>query len=1342
MEDPKSKREGPGVGVPAKGDSSASNPPFELPDDGATMSDATIVPPTPKAPAKPVTRVSATPPPPKQTPPEPSNSDQTIADTPAPRKSAPPKAAAPLSPKTPSRPESAEVPANSEQTITDTPAPRKSAPPKPVTRAAATPPPARQEPKPPPASSDMTISDEPAPRSTPARPVTRVAPQADHNPDATLSDSFPPPLTPAPGSSGGRPLSGIYMKEAILQPGDLIGARYEILALLGEGGMGAVYKAQDMEVDRTVALKLIRPELASNPAILARFKQELLTASQVTHKNVIRIYDIAEADGVKFITMEYVEGDDLRRILTNAGKLPIERVVEIVRQVCLALEAAHSAGIIHRDLKPQNIMEDAKTGRILVMDFGLARTMGGDGMTQTGALLGTIEYMSPEQSMGKALDQRSDIFAVGLIFYELLIGKTPYKADTAMASLLRRNQERAVPAAELDATVPKALSDIVSKCLERDLEHRYQNVQEILYDLEAFQGAKPTLASITLPKIIEPPKPATHWKWIGIGALAVAMLAGGLAFKAGVFHSTGSITGDVKGPELSLAILPFQNSTQDPALDQYGSNLADLLATAVGQSAHLRTVSPDRLHEVLTDLHITAGTAFDPSMLANVATNSNADNLVWGKYFKDGDKIQVQATVRDIKQKRDATVEVKAANPNDISATVTQLAEQIRQKLALSEDVQKELKASSFQPSSKSSAALNAYMQGVQLRRQGKNLEAVKQFQAAVGSDPEFALAYSRLAETNSALGHDPEAEQASRKAVELDSQLPIGEKYLIEANHARVMKDNKQAIEKYEKLAANSPNDSDVQTALGSLYLETGQFDKARGQYSKLLKNDPNNLPALLQAGWLEVQDGKPQAGLDSLSKAQNLAITLDNDEQKAQVYQALGVAYDGMNKYDEALENVQKSLDINKKLNNKSAMSGNYAEIGDIQMYLGKPELALTAYNESLKIRTEIGAKKEAANTLISIGSLYEDRGEYDKALDMYKQSLQTQRDAGDLSLMAVCLNNIGNVYLAKGQGEDALTYYQQALQFRQKLNNPADTADTLHDLGEAYTKTAQYDQAMNSFMDALKLRRSANDAHNVALDQHSMGIVFLYQGRFGPSVGNLNDSVQGFRNAKDRSRIMAQVLIDYADALARAGRGNEVGKTLEEAQTLATELKNDKLLADVHNAQGDLAFFGGDNKAAKDQYQQALQLATKAKAPESILTSKLNLARVGIAEGRSAAVVNDLRSITQDADKQGMKYLALVSSIDLATALTNTKDYTRAQEILNQALNTSEKLGTRLQTALVHFALGNLLKQKGDASGSASEYKQAAGLLDDIKKEQGSDKVLQRADLKAIYDRSKQA
>src|ERR1700686_4799178 len=293
-----------------------------------------------------------------------------------------------------------------------------------------------------------------------------------------------------------------------LQPGDVIGGRYEILDLLGEGGMGAVYKASDRELNRFVALKLIRSDLASNPAILARFKQELLTAHRVTHKNVIRIYDLAEADDVRFITMEYVEGCDLRRLLQDQGKLPPERAVEIIRQICLALDAAHSVGVIHRDLKPQNIMCD-KAGRILVMDFGLARSIESKGMTQTGALMGTIEYMSPEQCMGKHLDARSDLFAIGLIFYELLTNETPYKADSAMGSLLLRNQQRAIPVSDSDASVPRGLSDIVGKCLERDLNLRYQSAQEILTDLDALQGRRPISASVVMS--VPVPRRAVPW---------------------------------------------------------------------------------------------------------------------------------------------------------------------------------------------------------------------------------------------------------------------------------------------------------------------------------------------------------------------------------------------------------------------------------------------------------------------------------------------------------------------------------------------------------------------------------------------------------------------------------------------------------------------------------------------------------------------------------------------------------------------------------------------------------------------------------------------------------------
>src|SRR6266403_325111 len=249
-----------------------------------------------------------------------------------------------------------------------------------------------------------------------------------------------------------------------LEKGRVLAGRYEILQLLGRGGMGSVYKARDIELDRVVALKLIRPELAINPEILRRFKQELILARQVTHKNVIRIFDLGQSEGIKFISMDFVEGQNLRELLLERGKFPPEQAARAMLQICRALEAAHAEGVIHRDLKPQNVML-SPDGRVYVMDFGIARSAYLPGMTQTGALIGTPEYMSPEQARGEKLTERSDLFSLGVIFYELLTGKSPYPADAPLGTLWKRLQEKAKPPAEIDTTVPKPLNDIVMSAL-------------------------------------------------------------------------------------------------------------------------------------------------------------------------------------------------------------------------------------------------------------------------------------------------------------------------------------------------------------------------------------------------------------------------------------------------------------------------------------------------------------------------------------------------------------------------------------------------------------------------------------------------------------------------------------------------------------------------------------------------------------------------------------------------------------------------------------------------------------------------------------------------------------
>src|SRR5271165_2679733 len=427
------------------------------------------------------------------------------------------------------------------------------------------------------------------------------------SPQGTVISGVSPALPYArqnksPVPTSGRPISNISAFQG-LQPGVLFGGRYEIMGVLGQGGMGAVYQARDRELDRLIALKVIRPELATDPSILQRFKQELILARNITHKNVVRIYDLGESDGIRFITMEYVDGDDLRTLLRRHGKFSAQEAIGMVEQVCRALDAAHSEGVIHRDLKPQNIMRDGQ-GRLVVMDFGLARSLGDSGMTQTGAIVGTMEYMSPEQAMGSTLDQRSDIFSVGLIFFELLTAKAPYKADTAIASLMKRTREEAQSASDVDASVPKSLSAIVSRCLEREPANRYHSAVELLQQLTTWE-ANPNISAEALSKMIAHPVvrpsrfsldlPGKSWMWIA-GAVLVIALA---TFAGRTLLNRGGTSGESSQgiPALKqgkyVAILPLKQIGDQKTLGYVADGIQEALAAKLFQLKEIHLASSD-----------------------------------------------------------------------------------------------------------------------------------------------------------------------------------------------------------------------------------------------------------------------------------------------------------------------------------------------------------------------------------------------------------------------------------------------------------------------------------------------------------------------------------------------------------------------------------------------------------------------------------------------------------------------------------------------------------------------------------------------------------------------------
>ncbi len=1143
----------------------------------------------------------------------------------------------------------------------------------------------------------------------------------------TMIDTGPAPGKPATW------IPRIQNSPSILQSGTILGQRYEVLQILGEGGMGAVYKARDRELNRMVALKVIRPDLAGNQAIIDRFKQELLLATQVTHKNVIRIYDLSEADGVKFITMEFVEGEDLRGLMQQKGKLTPEEAVEIMQQTCRALEAAHSAGIIHRDLKPQNIMRD-KSGRILVMDFGLARTLEGDGMTQTGALVGTMDYMSPEQALGKDLDQRSDLFAMGLIFYELLTGKMPYKADSVVASLLKRTQERAAPVSSHDATIPGPLSNIVGKCMEPDVKLRYQSSAEILADLDAWQGGR-AAATLNFPSSSRPWGQTIPWHWVG-GVLAIVVLAiVGFMMRDKLFRPRAA--GVPSGPTVSLAILPFRNASGDPGLDWLGPSVAEMLSTDVGQSSQLRTVSPNVLHQILTDLRIAPTTVLDPTAIRRVADFSNADRVVWGQYAKFGDQIRIDATLLDIKNDRTVPLKIDVPGEKEIPGAIDRLAESIRQKLALPEDVLKELKANSFQPVSQSVPALRAYNLGLGLQRDGKNLDAQQQFEDATRQDSSFALAFSRLAQTYSSLGYDDKAEQSAQKAVTLSQDLPEAEKYLIAAIRSQVTKNYPEAIKAYENLAKASPDNSDVQSALASLYKDSGDFAKAREYYQKLLTANPKDVSATLELGRVAIKSGDPQGSLEPLNRAYSLAVQVDNQEQKAATLHFMAVAYDLLNKPEESLRNEEQALVIWKHIGQKRGLALSLNEMAAAQAALGKNKEALANYQQALEVRRDIGDKRGVGDTLIDLGNFYYSSGDYDQSLKLYKESLQLQRDLGNEGLQAICLNNIGTAYADKGQYEDALTYYQQALQLREKSKVPQDIVEAVHNLGETSADMGQYDQAITYYLRALDLRRKMDDQRGAAIESYSLGRLFGYQGRFGAAINSKQDALKILRDIKDKTFWMPKMLGGLAEALILAGRGDDARSLVDEALSVSREQKNDGMIAETLGVQGDSFFYRGDFKSAHASYSQALQAATRSKEPEAILMAKADLAKVMVQEKHGSEAIASLRPLIQQANERGLKYVSVESSIFMAEAMMQSRDFTHARQELERALQLSDKLGMQPLSARAHYLLASIAGNTGSSSEAQDNYREVLRLLDAIKKDPGAEKLLDRSDLKSMYE-----
>jgi serine/threonine protein kinase/predicted Zn-dependent protease len=905
-----------------------------------------------------------------------------------------------------------------------------------------------------------------------------------------------------------------------LDTGSTFAGRYQVVEEMGRGGMGRVYKVIDTKLKEELALKLIHPEIAVDERIIKRFGNELKMARKISHKNVCRMYHLEEEDGVHYLTMEFIRGESLKDMIGMMGQLSPGQALSIVKQVCEGLAEAHKLGVVHRDLKPSNIMID-REGNARIMDFGIARSLKAKGITRTGTMIGTPEYMSPEQVEGLETDQRSDLYSLGVILYEMVTGRIPFDGETPFSIALKHKSEKPQDPKEINPQIPEDISRLIMKCLEKDREKRYQTAEELLADLGKIEEGIPTEERMIPRRRATVSREITvtfNLKKALIPVLAIVSLAVIAVLVFQVIPKKEIVSAPSDKP--SLAVLYFKNNTGDDRLDHWRSALSDLLITDLSQSKHIKILSAERLFNILHQLDQLGASTYSSEVLKEVAAKGGVGSVLVGHYTRANDTFRINVTLQEAKSgELIGSESVEGHGEKDFYTMVDELTRKIKTNFELSEtqiinDIDEEVR----KITTDSTEAYKHYSLGRKFHLNGDYPRSIESMLKALEIDPGFAMAYRSMAAAYYNMGFRPARKNALQKAFELRDRVSNRERFLIEGDYYWASeKTLDKAIKAFRGLLEVYPDDSIGVTNLGGVYSNLEEWDRALELYKIRFQDKPVNF--IVYSNIIETYMVKGKYDI----ARQVMMSALNDYPDHENFYARLALIHACQGEYDSALTEVEKAISIGRD-------TGFFALKGDIFNLKENFSEVETAY------------KKFYGNLTTAAGfaKLYLLQGKLEELKTMLERGQALQRP-------------LAHLYLKTEEFDKALRGFDEMLNDAVKNELITGQIDLLYQKGLAYVGLKSISDAQKTAEELNKLIRESAFKKAIRYYHHLMGMIELKGENYPKAIRYFQKAISLLPYTMDGRREFRPLFLNsLAEAYYKAG---DLEKALGEYKRIAS-------------------------------------------------------------------------------------------------------------------------------------------------------------------------------------------